>query len=285
MSTERMAPGFKLAPHTLGDYVLVSEIGRGSSGQVYAAWDQARRRRVAVKVHDPASGDAPGVIHAEALLTSSLDHPGIPEIYRSGPDAGRSYFAMRYIDGEPLAKRLGEGGFAPGVAVELVLDLAEILGHCHARGVVHHDIKPSNILIDDDGRTHLIDFGAAAADDADMLIGTPPYLAAEYIDGAAYDAGCDVFSLGVVLYECLAGRRRFPFDRMLRGAHLVQFGDGQARRLSDRVAVDPELETIVHTAIAPRGLRYASVDAFARALRRHQARRLARTRTFARCAA
>ena len=212
---------------------IVREIGRGGMGVVYLADDTRLGRKVAIKFLQRgavnAAVDAAGVLR-EARLVAKLSHPHIVNVFSAGEDSRSAYIVMEYVDGRTLREIIGpplppgnkvELGARPPVqapvAAALLRDIAEALDHAHRHGVIHRDVKPSNILIDQDGRPKLTDFGVARADQettiagATEVAGSLPYMSPEQakVRTTDIDHRTDVFSLGVVLYECLTGTRPF----------------------------------------------------------------------------
>ncbi len=202
----------------VGRYVTVGELGRGGMGIVYRGWDPALDRAVAIKMilETPrSSGRGIERFIREAKATARLRHPGIVAVHEVGEHGGRPFIVMDYVEGETLAALLDrERRLAARRASELIQALARALHHAHEAGIVHRDVKPSNVLLDDTGRPHLSDFGAARDLSAEVsltatgqAIGTPLYMAPEQARGDhdATDPRSDVYSLGVVLYHVLTG--------------------------------------------------------------------------------
>ena len=152
----------------------------------------------------------------EVLTLAALSHPGLVTVYDVGDDHGRAYFVMQLIEGDTLAQRIRRGPLPLGDVIALGAALADALAYVHRRGVVHRDVKPGNVLLDADGRAHLSDFGIAAVRDAapvtaaGMVIGTASYLSPEQVRGEAVTPAVDIYALGLVLIECLTGRREYP---------------------------------------------------------------------------
>ncbi len=201
-----------------GQYQLVSELGRGGMGVVFKARDAALDRFVAIKVLGEGLAHDARVVERfqrEARAVAALDDAHVVHIYAIGSENGLPYFAMEFVDGvslDALLKR--EKHLAPDQAARLVVQAARGLACAHARGLIHRDVKPGNILISTAGIVKVSDFGIARStrDGASRLtttgafLGTPGYLAPErYDDGAVADARADIFALGIVLFECLAG--------------------------------------------------------------------------------
>ena len=201
-------------------YTLESLIGRGGMGEVFRAVDRHLARAVALKVlapglvHDQASRDR---ILRESQLAASLDHPNVIPVYAAGDANGHVYIAMRLVEGSDLRSILRrDGRLAPARAIALATQVASALDAAHARGLVHRDVKPSNVLIDEQqGREHcyLADFGITtrtgdrpSVDVSQRLLGTLAYVAPEQVRGDPVDGRADVYSLGCLLFECLTGR-------------------------------------------------------------------------------
>ena len=152
----------------------------------------------------------------EVLTLAALSHPGLVTVYDVGDDHGRAYFVMQLIEGDTLAQRIRRGPLPLGDVIALGAALADALAYVHRRGVVHRDVKPGNVLLDADGRAHLSDFGIAAVRDAapvtaaGMVIGTASYLSPEQVRGESVDPAVDIYALGLVLIECITGRREYP---------------------------------------------------------------------------
>jgi eukaryotic-like serine/threonine-protein kinase len=152
----------------------------------------------------------------EVLTLAALSHPGLVTVYDVGDDHGRAYFVMQLIEGDTLAQRIRRGPLPLGDVIALGAALADALAYVHRRGVVHRDVKPGNVLLDADGRAHLSDFGIAAVRDAapvtaaGMVIGTASYLSPEQVRGESVTPAVDIYALGLVLIECVTGRREYP---------------------------------------------------------------------------
>ena len=215
---------------TLGDPRIGSEllgyriealVGRGGMGAVYRAEDLALGRKVALKLLAPELASHERFrarFQRESRLAASIDHPSIVPIYEAGEVQGQLYIAMRYVEGTDLGTLLRrEGRLEPARALAIVAPVADALDEAHEHGLVHRDVKPSNVLLDTRGRAFLADFGLTkrADDDAEFtggLLGTVDYVAPETIEGSAVDARADVYSLAALLHECLTGRVPFVRD-------------------------------------------------------------------------
>jgi serine/threonine protein kinase len=242
--------------------------------EVYAATDRRLRRDVAVKLLLPAMAVRPDVrrrFEAEARAAASLSHPNAVAVFDTGEHEGVAYIVMERLPGETLADRLTGGPVDPGWVRGLARDVLGALSAAHAAGIVHRDVKPGNILLTPDGSAKIADFGIATSLDADPtsashLIGTPAYLAPERLDGAPASPRSDLYSLGVVLYEALAGAKPFPGDVPVAVAHSVH--EGAHAPLADaRPEVDAGLVGVVEKAMArdPEA-RFPSAAAMAAAL-------------------
>uniref|UniRef100_UPI0013C37BB6 serine/threonine-protein kinase n=1 Tax=Allorhizocola rhizosphaerae TaxID=1872709 RepID=UPI0013C37BB6 len=225
-----------------GRYRLVELIGAGGMGEVWRATDAILGRTVAVKVvlpdlqADPQFGRR---FLAEARALASVHHPGVVAIHdfgetelsdRSGPQGTAAFLVMEHVAGEPLSALLRRvGRLSPETTMDLVRQTAQALQAVHEHGIVHRDIKPANLLIRLNGAIVLTDFGIATNPDATaltmpgMILGTPSYLAPEQVLGQPVSALSDVYALGVVAYECLAGQKPFvaddPFAAALQRVH------------------------------------------------------------------
>jgi eukaryotic-like serine/threonine-protein kinase len=207
-------------------YLLERRIAVGGMGEVWEASDTRLGRGVAVKVLRPELGDDPEFLHRfriEARTVASLDNPGIAAVHDYGEDEGpngrrTAYLVMELVRGEPLSTVISRGPIDADETLRLIEDAAWALQAAHERGFVHRDVKPGNILVRTDGVVKLTDFGIAKAADAvpvtrsGMVMGTAHYIAPEQASGAEAGPASDVYSLGIVGYECLAGHRPFRAD-------------------------------------------------------------------------
>lgn len=205
----------------IGNYEILSEIGRGGMGVVYKAYQVSLNRIVALKVlSEGVAADKAFIqrFYREAKSAAALNHPGVVTIYDVGHDEDTHFIAMEYVKGRPLAEVIEEEGqMDVRVALRMALQTLEALRAAHELQLVHRDIKPQNILVDDTGRVKVADFGLAKKredtenlTDTGSMLGTPAYMAPEQCRGEELDGRADLFSTGVVLYQMLAGQVPFP---------------------------------------------------------------------------
>lgn len=204
-----------LIGQTLGQYQIVEQIGKGGMATVFKAYQPGLDRYVAIKVLPAYYAHEEGFPERfvrEAKAIARLDHPNILPVYDFGQTDGLSYIVMKYVAAGTLQARLGET-MLPEEALEVLRQIAAALDHAHAQGILHRDVKPGNILIDERGWVYLSDFGLAKMVEGSVQltgsgvgVGTPAYMSPEQGQGLAVDGSTDVYSLGVVLYEMLTGR-------------------------------------------------------------------------------
>jgi streptogramin lyase len=247
----------------IAGYTLESLVGRGGMGEVFRAVDGHLARAVALKVlarglvHDEASRDR---ILRESQLAASIDHPNVIPVYAAGEADGHVYIAMRLVEGSDLRSVLRrDGRLEPPRAIALVAQVASALDAAHARGLVHRDVKPSNVLIDSQQeREHcyLADFGITTTasdlqpvDVSQRLLGTLAYVAPEQVRGDPVDARADVYSLGCLLFECLTGE--VPFIRDSDIAVVFAHLEEPPPKPSERVGELPsEIDAVIARALA-----------------------------------
>jgi serine/threonine protein kinase len=201
----------------VGRYRLGPVLGRGGAASVYQALDERLMRQVAIKVfrHD-ADPDLVRRFEAEARLLARLRHPGLVKIFDFGHTAQGPYLVLELLPGPPLNDLLCSGPRPLAETLRTGIDLAQTLAYVHSQGVVHRDVKPANILLDQDGCPRLADFGIARAVDTagstrtGTVMGTAAYLAPEQVKGQGAGPETDVYALGLVLIECLTAEREYP---------------------------------------------------------------------------
>ena len=227
IGTDRARPS--VLPDHIGQYRIIDVLGEGGMGVVYRAEQESPRRPVALKVIK-AGAESPGLLkrfeHEEQVL-GWLQHPGIAQIFEAGTaDAGQGlqpFFAMEFVRGQSLTSYAAALDLTLAQRLELAAKVCDAVHHAHQKGVIHRDLKPGNILVDDSGQPKVLDFGVARVTDADIrtttlqtdvgqLVGTLAYMSPEQVagDSRQLDTRSDVYALGVILYELLAGR--VPFD-------------------------------------------------------------------------
>ena len=222
-----MAPD-ALTGRSIGHYVILDRLGEGGMGEVYQARDTRLGRLAALKVMRPDWAGDPDCRRRfvrEARAASALNHPNILTIYEIGADDGRDYIAMEYVAGGTLADVMRSGPLDADRALRIAAEVADALAAAHATAIVHRDLKPSNIMLCAGDRVKVVDFGLArvgtgaptdetaeAVTEHGAVLGTAPYMSPEQAAGHAVDGRSDLFSLGIILYEMLAGRRPFSAD-------------------------------------------------------------------------
>jgi serine/threonine protein kinase/predicted negative regulator of RcsB-dependent stress response len=271
-----LAVSLRTQAEELSHYRILSRIGAGGMGEVWLAEDLRLGRRVALKLlprqflQDP---DLLSRFRREARAASSLNHPNIITIYEIGQMGQTHFIATEFIEGVTLRQRLVQGSLATADLLNIAIQLASALGTAHSAGIIHRDIKPENIMIRPDGLVKVLDFGLARMTplagkplafkvDGEVeggdrhlstargtLIGTPRYMAPEQVRGIKVDSRADIFSLGVVIYEMIAGRA--PFIGETIADQIAAILERDAEKLSNiRPGLPPNLELIVARAIA-----------------------------------
>lgn len=216
----------------IGDFTIIRELGRGGMGVVYEAHEKSLQRRIALKViseHLLADLIITKRFEREAWAVAQLSHPNIVHIYSLGQEGGKRYISMEYIKGRPLIELIrDEGPFDVHRALKITGQVAQALHMAHTKGIVHRDIKPHNIMIDEMGLARVLDFGLAHLGDAATRFtktaestGTPDYMSPEQCEGGAITPATDIYSLGATLFHMLTGRTLFQGDSALALMHQI----------------------------------------------------------------
>jgi serine/threonine protein kinase len=268
----------ELIGQTFGPYTITERIGEGGMAVVYKGYQEALNRYVAIKVlRRELSSDQEFVarFQQEALAVANLNHPNILHVYDAGKANDRYYIAMAYVEGGTLKDSIRQGPLDVESACMVGSQLGDALDYAHRRGLIHRDVKPSNVLITADGRPLLTDFGIAKAlYEAQQLtrtgisIGTPEYMAPEQASEQPPDARTDIYALGILLYEMLTGHVPFAADTPLATLYMqVHRSPQPLRQVNGNIPT--WLEDIVNKALAkdPEE-RYARAGELATALRR-----------------
>ena len=233
---------------TFAGYRIEAVVGRGGMGVVYRATDLRLERPVALKVVAPELAENELFRRRflkEPKLAAALDHPHVVPIYEAGEHEGRLYLAMRFVDGSDMRTLLRQDGGLPlERALAILEQVASALDAAHRRNLVHRDVKPANVLVDEDGHAYLTDFGVTKqlggdSTDTGQIVGTLDYLAPEQIRGEAIDGRADQYALACVLYECVAGAP--PFHRDTEAETLWAHMQERVPAVPDRPALDPVL--------------------------------------------
>jgi serine/threonine protein kinase/tetratricopeptide (TPR) repeat protein len=268
----------------LAQYEILEPLGSGGMGEVYRARDLRLERDVAVKVLPEHLAGEPGMrerFEREMRAVAALTHPGIMAVFELAKIGDLSFAVVELLEGVTLRKRLATGALPWTLAAAIGADLADALTAAHAKGIVHRDVKPENIVLTPDGRTKLLDFGLARAEahagdthatlgaltSPGLLMGTIGYIAPEQIQGQPATAESDIFATGCVLYECVTGR--MPFARSTAAEVMAAVLSAEPVPLADSgVPAPPELERVIMHCLAKRPAdRFRSARDLAFALR------------------
>ncbi len=258
-----------------GRYQVIAHVGTGGMAEVYCAQDLQLGRKVALKVlHDRFAADAEFVerFRREASAAAGLQHQHVVSVYDRGEWDDTSYIAMEYVAGKTLKQLVTDDGPLPAQrAVDLTVQILRAARFAHRRGVIHRDFKPQNVIVDDEDRAKVTDFGIARAGASDMtqtgsIMGTAQYLSPEQAQGHAVTGRSDLSSIGIVLYELLTGRVPFDADAAVTIA-LKQVSEAPVPPSHINSRVTPELEAVVLHALAKDPAdRFADADEFIAAL-------------------
>ena len=254
-----------------GKYRIVEEIGQGGMGVVYKAEDLKLKRSVALKFLPPHLMTSPELKERfliEAQAAAALSHPNICVIYEIGESGEHPYIAMEYVEGETLKDRIRKGPLAPHEALTLAGQVAAGLAEAHHKGIIHRDIKSANIMVTAKGQAKVMDFGLAKLQGGSSLtksqttLGTVAYMSPEQARGGDMDHRTDIWSLGVVLYEVVAGKMPFRGDHDQAVIYSILHDEPEPLK-KIRPDTPPELEQVVGQALAKKPAdRYQSMDEF-----------------------
>ena len=243
-------------PARIGKYRIDEVLGRGAMGVVYLGFDTIIHRQVAIKTMaslTSADAELRERFYQEARAIGNLAHHNIVVVHDLGEERGTPYIVMEYLPGTDLAGLLREGqAFSLTDRLRILQQVARALEHAHERGIVHRDVKPSNIRVLPDGGVKLMDFGIAKVGVSQMtlagsVLGTPDYMSPEQVRGEASDARSDLFSFGIMLFEALTGRRPFTVDNAQGTLYrLVNEEAPPLQRLFDGGSVPDALASLVH---------------------------------------
>ena len=254
--TEQSGSQQGMTGKTIGQYELEQEIGRGGMATVYSARQLSMNRMVAIKVlprhflHDPGFLER---FEREVDVISNLEHPHILPIYDYGETEGVPYIAMRYLGGGSMADMIRRGVPELKDIVQPMRQVGEALDYAHQRGVIHRDLKPGNIMLDESGNAYLSDFGIARVMGSDLtgsaIIGTPAYMSPEQAHGAPIDARSDIYSLGIVLFELITGQEPYHAETPM-GLLLMHINEPIPPLTKYRDDVPSALQLVVERATA-----------------------------------
>ena len=264
-----------MEPQKFGRYEIKAEIGRGGMATVYHAYDPRFEREVALKVlpremlHDPQFRTR---FEREAKTIAMLEHPAIVPVYDFGEEDGQPYFVMRYMTGGSLTERMKHAAMTIQEVAHLFGRLAPALDEAHAKGVIHRDLKPGNILFDQYGEPYISDFGIAkiAASQANVtgsaILGTPAYMSPEQAQGEGIDGRSDIYGLGVIMFELLTGQQPYHGDTPM-SVVIKHITDPVPHILDVKPDLPPAIEAVIEKAMAKdRDERFPTVKALTDAL-------------------
>jgi serine/threonine protein kinase len=279
------SPQLRTIPERIGKYLIINEVGRGSTGTVYLSHDPYYGRDVAIKVYNlDMAGDEERarvtrkMFLSEAHMVGMLQHPNILPIYDAGEENGHCYVVTEHVHG---ARTLAaycrpDNLLRVDDVVELVFKCAKALHYAHSRGVIHRDIKPSNIMLTQSSDVRIIDFGIALVADSDIsriegIAGSPSYMSPEQVQSLELTSASDLYSLGAVMYELLTGNRPFRAGSLAKLLHQIVYATPPPIHTL-RADVPEELEVVVATAMQkdPKNRQKSGLDLAAALTRVHQ---------------
>ncbi len=259
----------------IGRYNVIGEIGKGGMGVVYKALDPDIDRLVALKTlprhlaeDDVKYEEYHRRLKREAQAAGRLSHPGIVTVHDVGEYEGGAFIAMEFIDGFNLSSVIRSGPLPPKQVVEIVRQAGVALDYAHERGVIHRDIKPANLILQENGRIKITDFGVARIDFSTLTatgsrIGSPSYMSPEQVRGERVTGKSDIFSLGVVAYQLLTGRKPFIAENVNAVSHKI-LSEEPTPASELRPSLPPEVDEVLEKAMSKSAEeRYASGEAFA----------------------
>ncbi len=261
----------------LGQYEILAVLGRGGMAVVYRARQESMKRDVAVKViktNLAQVGDFLDRFSREAQMVALLSHPHILKVFDYGQQGDQVFLVMELLTGGSLAGMIKQGPLPLAIAARALDQIGSALDHAHRRGIIHRDLKPQNILLDEEGNTFLTDFGIAklindttSLTNPNLTIGTPAYMSPEQCEGRPLDQRADVYALGILMFELLAGQVPFNADTPLSVMYMhIHTPPPSLRKL--RAGVPPGLETVLNKALAKNpDDRFSSAGDFAVAFR------------------
>ena len=262
-------------PEKIGRYQIKDELGRGGMATVYHAYDPSFGREVAIKVlprkmlHDPHFRSR---FEREFKIVAGLEHPAIVPVYDVGEEDGQPYYVMRYMTGGSLSSWVNKGKFSLQDTAHIIEKVAQGLAYAHKKGVIHCDLKPDNILFDENGDPFISDFGVAQLTKTVVgltesgITGTPAYMSPEQAKGSEVDSRSDIYSLGVIAYQMLSGKQPYNSDTPM-GVVIKHITDPVPEIFKSNPDLPSELDVIIKTVLAKdKALRYATPTAFAKVL-------------------
>ena len=262
-----------MAAKRIGRFNILHVLGKGTQGTVHLAYDPQLDRQVAIKMLRPGAAHAESLLH-EARIVSKLQHACIVPLYDAGEHDGNPYLVCAYVEGGTLQRMLHDGALPAVKSAEIASMLLDALEYAHRQGVLHLDIKPGNIMIGQSGQPMLMDFGIARlmkeqSEDSQEVIGTPQYMAPECISNGGVDASSDLYSVGMVLYEMVAGVPAFTGDNAFNVMNRI-VREPVVAPSAHNPKLDEGLEAIILKSIAKRkDERYPDAKSMRNALREY----------------